>query len=100
MWRGGLVSILAVLVPTTTTLAQPVPPAAPTSPFAQPTAPFIDDNVFKPKPAPPQDAPPKVWSGAFEFGLNGSEGNSDVLKVRFGGNVKRCTDTNVFTADL
>lgn len=92
----------ALLVGVDRAAAQPAPPPAPVSPFAPPKDPFTDGTIFKPPPKdPPKDAPPpNVWSGGAEFGLNGSSGNSDLFKVRFGGNLKRCTDENVFTADL
>src|SRR5689334_15885118 len=93
---GWFVVVFAVLGTTESASAQPNPPPAPVSPLAPPTAPFTDGTIFKPPPKdPPKDAPPpKVWSGGAEFGLNGSEGNSDLFKVRFGSNVKRCTDAN------
>jgi putative salt-induced outer membrane protein YdiY len=47
--------------------------------------------------APPP--PPKVWCGGLEFGVNGSDGNSENFKLRFAGNAKRTTPDNVFTTD-
>jgi hypothetical protein len=47
---------------------------------------------------PPLPPPPKIWAGGLELGLNGSAGNSDVLKIRIGFDVKRDTPTNLFTA--
>ncbi|MCG8584616.1 MAG: DUF481 domain-containing protein [Pirellulales bacterium] len=40
------------------------------------------------------------WSGSFELGLNGSDGNSDVFNFRFGVDLKRETDWTTFTFDL
>lgn len=35
--------------------------------------------------------PPEIWSGSFELGLNGSEGNAQSLSLRVGGKLKRDT---------
>ncbi len=35
---------------------------------------------------------PEIWSGSFEIGLNGTEGNSQSLSMRTGGNLERKTD--------
>lgn len=62
---------------------------------------FTDKAVFVAPatcPEPKKDAPP--WSGGFEFGVNGNEGNSDVLKLRLGTFAKRHTANNIFTTDL
>ena len=48
-------------------------------------------------PLPP---PPKRWAGGFEFGLNGSQGNADVLSIRAGGQGDRKTPGNLFHFDL
>lgn len=37
------------------------------------------------------------WSGGFEIGVNGSDGNSEVLKIRLGGDLKYDTPEDVFT---
>lgn len=44
--------------------------------------------------------PPKRWFGGFEFGVNGSQGNADVLNLRLGGLVDHKTPGNLFHADL
>ena len=78
---------------------------------------FSDKVMFASAPAPPALAPPllnsfdlfgpaavkppdPLWSGAAEFGLSGSAGNTDVLKIRLGGSARRKTDDNLFTSDL
>lgn len=43
---------------------------------------------------------PKPWTGGMDLGLNGASGNSDVFNFRGGWNVRRKTDTNVFTSDF
>jgi hypothetical protein len=48
-------------------------------------------------PAPP---PPKIWTGGFEFGINGSQGNTDVLNLRLGASSDRKTDANYFHSDV
>ena len=64
---------------------------------------FTDKTVFVPPPAwppPVPDKPVPLWSGGVEFGLNGTEGNTEVIKIRLGANVLRRTEGNVFSADL
>jgi putative salt-induced outer membrane protein YdiY len=53
-----------------------------------------------PAPAAPAKLPEKPWCGGLEIGLVGSDGNSDVFKIRVGGNVKRQTPDNIFTSDV
>jgi hypothetical protein len=55
---------------------------------------LIPDGTLPPPP------PPKRWFGGFEFGLNGSQGNSNIFSGRLGGNVDRKTDDNLFHVDL
>ena len=60
------------------------------SEFTVPTKPeaFTEKTMFPP-PAPakaPEKEAPRTWSGGVELGLNGSAGNSDVFKLRFGAN--------------
>ncbi len=43
--------------------------------------------------------PPRLWTGGVEFGFNGSEGNSDNFRTRWGGNVKRETQDWIFKTD-
>jgi len=74
-------------------------------PSANASQPFNDTTVFTPVAKPsPTDAPPRdehpLWCGGLEFGLNGSEGNSDVMKMRFGANARRRTEANLLTVDL
>lgn len=57
-----------------------------------------DGTVLPPPPLPP--GPQKLWHGGFEFGLNGSQGNADVLNLRFGANIDRKAESNRFHADL
>lgn len=77
----------------------PVPPSwnpfgsAPPPGAADVTPPLIPDGSL---PLPP----PKRWFGGFEFGINGSQGNADVLNLRLGGLVDYKTPGNLFHADL
>lgn len=76
------------------TPAQPAPTPAPAAVPAAPPEP--------PKPAPPP--PPETffdgWKGKIEFGLNGSEGNSQTLSFRGAVGGKRITEPMETTADL
>jgi len=51
-------------------------------------------------PAHPPPKPKKIWSGSFELGLDGTEGNSQTFNFRTGFDAKRKTDRNVFAVDL
>jgi len=59
-----------------------------------------------PKLKPPEDSwaaevlKAKKWSGGVELGLAGSEGNSDVFKIRGGFLAKREFEGNIMTSDL
>lgn len=46
------------------------------------------------------DVAESPWSGSFELGLNGSDGNSDVFNFRLGVDLKRESDWTKFTFDL
>ena len=46
---------------------------------------LIPDGSLPPPP------PPKRWTGGFELGLNGSQGNADVLNLRLGLNAAQTT---------
>jgi len=48
----------------------------------------------------PPAPPPKIWSGAFELGLDGAEGNTETFNFRLGVRGKRETPANVLTLDL
>jgi hypothetical protein len=49
---------------------------------------------------PPPPPPPKIWTGGLEFGVNGTDGNTEVLKIRLGADLRRETASNLFTADF
>jgi len=56
--------------------------------------------VPEPPAAPaPEEPEPKLWKSQAEFGLNGSEGNSERLSVRLGARSKRSTDRNVLSLE-
>ncbi len=44
--------------------------------------------------------PPKLWTGNFDMGLNGSEGNSRLFNVRFGSQAQRKTPRDILTLKL
>ncbi|NBO93214.1 MAG: DUF481 domain-containing protein, partial [Planctomycetia bacterium] len=72
-------------------------PAAPSKP-----AEFTDKGLFVvPTSTPPAFKPgTPVWTGGVELGFNGTDGNTEVLKMRFGANAKRQVENNLFTVDL
>ena len=68
------------------------PPAAKAPPAPPPVT--IPDGSLPPLP------PPKVWTGGFEFGLNGAQGDVNVLNLKFGSFADRKTDSNRFHYDF
>lgn len=70
------------------------PPAILAPPPAPPKPVVIPDGSLPPPP------PPKVWTGGFEFGLNGSQGDANVLNIKLGTFADRKTDTNRFHYDF
>lgn len=71
--------------------------------------PFNDKSVFTkppPGPKPPEvnwlslPPPPRIWSGGFEVGLNGSQSDTNVFNLRLGAQVDRKTPTNLFHSDF
>jgi hypothetical protein len=94
----------------------PVPPGSGAFFGAAPDQKFDEKAVFpekKPDPppnplqpvmipdgAPPQPPPRRVWSGGFEFGLNGAQGDQSVLNIKLGTFADRKTETNRFHYDF
>ena len=72
----------------------PAPGSTTGPPVKEPPPTLVPDGSLPPPP------PPKLWTGGFEFGLNGAQGNTDVLNVRFGLNTDRRSDHTLFHADL
>lgn len=81
------------------------------SPLPSGTGGAFDQNIFKGQgngaPANPAatltgEAPPplKIWNGSIEAGINGQTGNTEVVNLRTGFNLRRKTDENLFTTDL
>ena len=66
-------------------------------PAAQPAAEGAPPPQPSP-PEPPEETAPK-WSGKLEAGLNGSEGNTEQLSLRFGASLERKTEKDIFTAN-
>lgn len=70
-------------------------PAAPVAPA--PAAPAAPAEPAPVTPEPEAEEAAK-WSGKVEAGLNGSEGNTEQMSLRFGASVERATSADVFTA--
>lgn len=83
----------------------PTPPKLDPPPTTQPPAgllppPDAGPPVVIPDGALPVGAPPnKRWRGGFEFGVNGSDGNSDILSLRLGSNFDAKVERNAFHLD-
>ncbi len=109
--------LLAVLLSVGVGIAQPPPPGGANYFGAPANQPFNPAAVFPPPPpapAPPKvlpsiesadgglipKPPPKIWSGSADLGINGANGNSELLNIRTNWNVRRKTETNIFTTDF
>lgn len=46
------------------------------------------------------ETPPKIWEGSLEFGLDGSDGNSQTFNLHFGAKLKRETDSNILSSEF
>jgi hypothetical protein len=67
------------------------PDGLPVIPKAVPVV--IPDGTYPPPPK-------KIWRGGAEFGVTGSQGNSDVFAVRIGMNADRKVETNLLHLDF
>ncbi|MBX9623865.1 MAG: DUF481 domain-containing protein, partial [Gemmataceae bacterium] len=85
------------LFPTPAVTAPPktqAPPGLPPLPPPDPAVMIPDGSL------PPPPPPSPLWKGGIELGLNGSQGNSDVLSLRVGANADRRVERNLFHMDL
>lgn len=57
----------------------------------------IDAECVEPKPRPRKD---KIWSGNFDIGMDGSEGNTETFNIHFGFHAQRKTDFNILTLGI
>ena len=115
--RGVIVLVAGLLAGRVAAQAPPVPGTVfgslASQPFNEklmfPTAPAV------PKPGKPVEDPPpivipdgsmppppplKIWTGGFEFGINGAQGNTDVLNLRLGASADRKTADNYYHSDF
>jgi hypothetical protein len=109
MVRGGI-AVLALLCTTAFGFAQTQPPGAGAFFGAAPDQKFDEKAILGnpptlPKPVTIPDGsmpvpPPRIWTGGVEMGLNGSQGDVDVLNIRVGANADRKTDANLFHTDF
>lgn len=54
--------------------------------LAEPASPSdLPEEAVPLEPIKPLDPPPKIWSGNFELGINGTEGNTETFNIRVGG---------------
>lgn len=63
------------------------------APRAQITQLVVDKAAPPPPPPPPPPTFFEGWTGSIEGGVNGSEGNTETLSLRFGLSLERITDT-------
>lgn len=87
----------ALVVPHYEMLPTPRPEAVPSTdevPAAPSDVP-VDEERFNVKPQRK-----KLWSGSFDLGLDGSEGNTETFNFRFGIHTQRKTGYNVLTLGL
>jgi hypothetical protein len=109
--RNRVVAALALLAGGGVAVAQPPGGGAY---FGAGQGPGFDEKAIFPgppgPPPPPKEvtipdgslpvAPPKLWCGSLEFGLNGNQGDNNVLNMKFGAQADRKTAHNVFHSDL
>lgn len=90
--------LLASLCHSAAAFAQAPPPLEIGAATSKPGS-VVDNPIFTKhlKPTDPEKGIPKLWTGGFQFGINGSEGNSDVLNVRTGLELRRETENNILT---
>lgn len=70
-------------------IVTPPPPPPP------PSAKAVAGDVVKEEVVVVEEVPlPKLWTGSFDLGLNGSEGNSKLFNLRFNTQAKRATPFN------
>jgi putative salt-induced outer membrane protein YdiY len=62
--------------------------------------PVMPSGVATLPPATPAIAPPKVWEGSVDLGLDGSEGNTDTLNFHVGAKLKHRSDGDTFTSEF
>jgi putative salt-induced outer membrane protein YdiY len=85
-----------------------LPPVEMLPPPGGETLPSPDDAAPTPELAAPlgeelpaePETPVKLWEGSFELGLDGTEGNSQTFRFRFGFDAKRTTPESILTFDL
>lgn len=109
MNRGAMAALVFALA-AGPALAQPKLPGGDAFFGAAPDAKFDDKALLGNPPAPPKPItvpdgslpvpPPRIWTGGFEFGLNGSQGDVNVLNIRLGAQADRKTEANNFHADF
>ncbi len=58
---------------------------------------YVTPKIIDPK---PEEPPPKIWEGSFEFGLDGTEGNSQNANVHLGFKLKRKTKSDTISSEL
>lgn len=108
--RHGAIAALVVGLFVFNAAAQPQPPGGGAFFGAAPDAAFNDKALLGNPPPPPKPVtipdgslpppPPRLWTGGFEFGLNGAQGDVDVLNIRLGAQADRKTDSNSFHSDF
>jgi putative salt-induced outer membrane protein YdiY len=97
-WVAAPISNEFLLEPTLEETVQP-PPEPILTPLPENTdiiIPSADDVVIRlPKVKPNEDPDTKLWSGSLQFGMDGVEGNSQSMNLRFGLDVRRKTDLHL-----
>jgi len=83
-----------------TTGAVPDAVAAEDAGAALPEAEYVVEDAQVPEEPTENEEPLRLWSGSFELGLDGTEGNSQTFNVRFGFEAKRETEASILSLDL
>ena len=109
MVRGWIVGLVMVLT-APLAMAQPQPPGGGAFFGAAPDQKFDEKALLVAPPPLPKpitipdgsmpEPPPRTWTGGVEFGLNGAQGDVDVLNIRVGAQADRKTDRHLIHTDF
>jgi putative salt-induced outer membrane protein YdiY len=79
----------------TSLLEPPLEPIPTPAPMPIPTPLPVDQVIRLPAVPPVVEKKIKLWEGSLQFGMDGSEGNSQSMNLRFGFDAKRRTDVHL-----
>jgi putative salt-induced outer membrane protein YdiY len=90
-------SYAAGQVPDGNLAIEPLPPPQSVEKIAAPEHVAEGGELLTEAIVAPPPPPPKIWEGSLEFGVNGTEGNSETFNFRVLTNAKRTTDRTILS---